>query len=130
MEHTEGPFEETFEGCLQSARLVRAFVMAKLASHPRRDDVVLVAHEFAANAVRHATTAKFKVELALHGNCVRVSVIADSSHSGIPHVKDPAGASENGRGLYLVEALAEAWGFTPNGRDMTVWAVLGLAPTP
>jgi anti-sigma regulatory factor (Ser/Thr protein kinase) len=120
--------EETFDGCLKGIHLVRAFVMTTLADHPCRDEAVLVAHEFAANAIRHASAAKFRVELESEGARIRIAVVAASSRNGIPHVKGETETEEGGRGLLLVEALADAWGFTPHGTDMTIWALLGLAP--
>lgn len=94
---------------------VRRFVCDTLRvglEHP----VVLVASELATNAVVHARTP-FRVQVS-SGKSFRVEV---HDGTGIDELEKRSGS---GRGLALVEQVADDWGVdsTPSGKY--VWAVL------
>jgi anti-sigma regulatory factor (Ser/Thr protein kinase) len=98
------------------------------------DDTVLATDELVANAVRHASgnpSDTVGVSLEYSGGEVRVTV-ADSSPVPPRHRTPDAGA-ETGRGLSIVEALADDWGTAPpgpGGIGKKVWfsiAVRGMA---
>jgi serine/threonine-protein kinase RsbW len=120
-----------FAGLDSSIPLVRRFVRSHLATHPCLEDAVLIADEFAVNAVRHSGARAFTVELHVAGDRVRVVVRSEAINDSVPHVEDRIAddESETGRGLLIVDFLAKEWGFTPGDR-MTVWADLGLVYTP
>ncbi|MEU5280940.1 ATP-binding protein [Streptomyces asoensis] len=94
------------------------------------DDAVTVVTELAANAVLHAlphtSTDEFHVRLRLTlRRSHLVCAVTDPSDSlpVYPHTADAL--LEHGRGLHIVEALSEHWGWTrrpPVGK--TVWAML------
>ena len=123
---------KTFVGRDQSVRLVRRFVSAQLAGHPCLDDAVLIADEFAANAVQHSGAPEFKIELHISSERVRVIAVSDSLTETVPHVEARMadGEEEDGRGLMIVQALAKEWGFDPDHGRTTVWANLGLVSAP
>ncbi|MDG9720421.1 ATP-binding protein [Streptomyces sp. DH24] len=95
------------------------------------DDAVLVLTELASNAVAHA------VPRALGGDQdVRLGLALGPTHLTLT-VSDPADAppvcrppdgyalEEHGRGLCLVDALSDEWGWTPRPpAGKTVWARL------
>ncbi|MFF1545558.1 ATP-binding protein [Streptomyces sp. NPDC058291] len=94
------------------------------------DDAVTVITELAANAVLHAlprTSAdesRVRLRLTLRRSHL-VCAVTDPSDSlpVYPHPEDTL--LEHGRGLHIVEALSEHWGWTrrcPVGK--TVWAML------
>ncbi|MFI0537558.1 ATP-binding protein [Streptomyces sp. WSLK1-3] len=89
------------------------------------EDVTLVVAEFAANAVRHGRVSGrgFRVRLLLRDESLRVEV-SDARVDRLP--VSAREADEGGRGLLLVEALAERWGveLLPGGAHKTVWAEL------
>jgi two-component sensor histidine kinase len=102
----------------------------------RSDDAVLVLTELASNAVAHAVPRAARGE---HG--VRLGLALDPTHLMLA-VSDPADAppvcrppdghalEEHGRGLRLVEALSEEWGWTPRPpAGKTVWAKLSTGST-
>ena len=104
----------------------------------RSEDTTLVITELAANAVAHAVprptdggAAEVWLALALDPAHLMVSV---SDPGDAPPAYTPADVSvlrEHGRGLYIVDALAEEWGWTlrpPAGK--TVWAKLSTSPPP
>ncbi|MEV1064688.1 ATP-binding protein [Streptomyces sp. NPDC050263] len=94
------------------------------------DDAVVVVTELAANAVLHAlphpSADEFHVRLRLTlRRSHLVCAVTDPSDSlpVYPHSADAL--LEHGRGLQIVEALSEHWGWTrraPVGK--TVWAML------
>ncbi|MFI5551065.1 ATP-binding protein [Streptomyces sp. NPDC051738] len=89
------------------------------------DDVADVAEllvsELATNALLHST-GRFRLTLfAAHG-ILRCEVRDEGRR--VPTVLE-AGAAENGRGMFLVEALARRWGCHRDGAGKTVWFELG-----
>ncbi|MET7654460.1 MULTISPECIES: ATP-binding protein [unclassified Streptomyces] len=98
------------------------------------DDAVTVVTELAANAVLHAlpdtSTDDFHVRLRLTlRRSHLVCAVTDPSDSlpVYPHTADDL--LEHGRGLHMIEALSEHWGWTrraPVGK--TVWAMLPARP--
>jgi anti-sigma regulatory factor (Ser/Thr protein kinase) len=95
----------------------------------RADDMAVVVSELMTNALRHAlpdSTApkRFAIRLGLLdlGPCVLCAVADPSKRTPVP-TADP-GFAETGRGLRVVAALADLWGYTEPGDDgKVVWAV-------
>ncbi|MEW2808702.1 ATP-binding protein [Streptomyces massasporeus] len=104
--------------------------------HPPASDascaVALVVGELAANAVQHGRVPgrEFGLRLVLDrtAGALRVEVTDAASAKRLPTVAPssfPEG--ESGRGLLLVDVLAERWGSTPRRPvGKTVWAELRL----
>lgn len=101
--------------------------MAELA-----DDAELVMTELLANAVRHAWPACEESGagpaalglwlLAEADGCM--CVVTDPS-TAVPVVRQPGPAGEDGRGLHVVHALSDHWGWnTLSERGKAVWAIL------
>ncbi|MFF9149039.1 ATP-binding protein [Streptomyces sp. NPDC014861] len=95
-----------------------------------------VVAELAANAVLHGGLRgrDFRLGLALDttAGVLRVEV-TDARGDRWPAVPAQVGAGEcrrdTGRGLSLVDALADGWGVVPyHPGGKTVWAVLGVGP--
>jgi anti-sigma regulatory factor (Ser/Thr protein kinase) len=114
----------------RGARLARLLTVAHLASWglPSRRAEQVVA-ELAANAVLHGRVPgrDFRLTLTVgHGRRLRVEV-TDTRGEALPSSGrvPPRDDAESGRGLLLVEALADAWGVDagPPPRK-TVWAEL------
>jgi len=119
-----------------SARAVRAgrdFAIATLqrwGAPELRDDVAVVVSELLTNALRHALTdaslpvraAPVRLGLLQPGRSV-ICAVADPSQR-VPTPRDPGTLTETGRGLHVIDALAEAWGFTqPSHAGKVVWAL-------
>ena len=67
-------------------------------------------------------TSRFRLTLfAAHG--VLRCEVADAARR-VPRVLD-AGTGESGRGMFLVDALAQRWGCHRDGPGKTVWFELG-----
>jgi anti-sigma regulatory factor (Ser/Thr protein kinase) len=89
-------------------------------------EVVLLTSELATNAVVHARSS-FLVVLDRCGTRVRVAV-SDEDTRAIEVVEVPADAL-SGRGLAMVNALAESWGVEHGARPgKTVWFELEAPP--
>ncbi|WP_165396341.1 ATP-binding protein [Streptomyces sp. F001] len=93
------------------------------------DVVTLVAAELCANAVRHGHVAGRDFHVLLTADpatrTVRIEV-SDTRGERIPHLPTATTQEgDSGRGLLLVEALADRWGCSPRatgGPGKTVWA--------
>ncbi|WP_406459112.1 ATP-binding protein [Streptomyces sp. NBC_01622] len=91
-----------------------------------------VVAELAANAATHGRVPgrDFRLTLYVVGGTLRIEV-TDTCGDRPPRPQHPATDAESGRGLLLVEALADRWGVArgPNPRK-TIWAELDLTPEP
>lgn len=87
--------------------------------------IELLTSELTTNAVRHARSA-FTVVVRYDGERVRIEV--DDSSSKAPRPRTPSDQDTGGRGLILVEAMAEAWGMTPTPDGKQVWFELLVPP--
>ncbi|MGI5471907.1 ATP-binding protein [Streptomyces sp. CA-132043] len=127
----------------RGARLARRLAVAQLADWgwpygcAVSDAAAHLVAELAANAVRHGRVRgrDFRLRLALldHGRALRIEV-TDARPERLP--APPTGPTrrtpdgESGRGLLLVEALAERWG-TDAASDpctKTVWCEIACPP--
>ncbi|MET9389850.1 ATP-binding protein [Streptomyces sp. NPDC006624] len=85
------------------------------------DVAELLVGELATNALVHAES-RFRLTLfAAHG--VLRCEVADQERR-VPRVVE-AGTGESGRGMFLVDALAQRWGWHRDGPGKTVWFELG-----
>ncbi len=98
-----------FQGTGAEVRAVRDFVKVCLAGHPAADDAMLVASEFAANAIRHSASGRdggmFLVHLSESEAGHMVVMVTDQGGPDIPHDVHASAHAESGRGLAVVEAL-------------------------
>ena len=106
-----------------SIRAARAFVEATLAGIelPALQSIVLMVSELATNSVRHAGS-EFTVDITSAGDAVRV-VITDRG-SGEPLMRAPTNDEPSGRGLRIVDRLADEWGIGDGSAATSVWFVV------
>jgi anti-sigma regulatory factor (Ser/Thr protein kinase) len=95
------------------------------------EDIVQVVSELAANVVRHGPILQREFEVAVtalaDGSCF-VEVSDETADAPVLRAV-PDDEKENGRGLLLVDALAQAWGVWQHGRyGKTVWALILARP--
>ncbi|MFI8306993.1 ATP-binding protein [Streptomyces sp. NPDC085927] len=92
------------------------------------DDAVLVVSELVTNAVQHSHGREVTLTLTLHNGYLRINV-----HDGVPSrwptPENPCDEDEHGRGLLLVQTVADdrrgAWGISNDGAS--TWCELALA---
>ncbi|MET7934355.1 ATP-binding protein [Streptomyces sp. NPDC005322] len=89
--------------------------------------VLLVVSELATNAVHHGRVPGryFEVRIAYDAEKM-VGVEVSDPREGRPVIADPTPNDESGRGLAIVDSLAEAWGIRERIVGKTVWARLRL----
>jgi signal transduction histidine kinase len=78
------------------------------------DDASLLATELLSNAVRHgsgAVTLRVEVEEGV------VQVRVHDEAPGVPALKEADSTSLGGRGLFIVQCVAETWGSDPDDPD-------------
>lgn len=118
----------------QSARAARRFTRDTLQDwglSGLADDVEAIVGEFMANAVSHAARAagphmQLGLRLLRRSGEVMCAVL-DPSDSA-PVLRKPSRNDEAGRGLQMVDALSDVWGWSPvTGRGKAVWAILFCA---
>ena len=87
------------------------------------DTLVLLVSELVANAVEHGTGP---LHMMLDSRDGRVRMEVQDGSTTDPEVQDPGLLSEGGRGLMIVDTLADAWGVrgVPDGKS--VWLELDL----
>lgn len=95
------------------------------------EKAVQIVAELAANAAGHGRVPGRDFQLLLYvvAGTLRIEV-TDTRGDRLPQCRQPSPDGESGRGLVLVEALADRWGVSP-GRPprKTVWAEIAL-PAP
>src|SRR6266545_4888092 len=96
-------------------------------------DAAVIVSELLSNALRHARplpSGEVRVAWNRHGDVIEVSV-SDGGASTEPRRGRPTLSSLGGRGLGIVESLADCWGVRREDGATTVWALLRVAnPAP
>ncbi|MFH9575616.1 ATP-binding protein [Streptomyces sp. NPDC017454] len=117
---------ETLPRRAESAATGRRIVRATLQDWALGDLVdaaELVVTELIANAVQHARCDSVRLTVRrTEGEGVHVAV-TDRSHQ-VPVLRLPGPAAQAGRGLAIVDSLAERWGHDPLPWGKRVWAEL------
>jgi anti-sigma regulatory factor (Ser/Thr protein kinase) len=96
------------------------------------DPAALIVAELAANAATHGrvTGRDFRLTLYVVAETLRIEV-TDTRGDRNPVPGRPAPDAETGRGLLLVDALADRWGTAPGPSPRkTVWAEVRFGPSP
>lgn len=113
-----------FEARSDSPRAARGFIeelCIEWGYESLVDTAKLVVSELVTNAVVHATSS-CDVRVAAHGGLLRIEVEDRSLASPEPQPFDTEAL--DGRGLFLIAALSEAWGVDPVESGKVVWAEL------
>ena len=93
-----------------------------------RESVRLIVSELVTNAVLHGgcgSEAPVRLRIDRRPSSVRMEVV-DEGEGFTPVPRVAADRGERGRGLLIVERLAQRWG-VDTGRGTTVWAELALS---
>jgi anti-sigma regulatory factor (Ser/Thr protein kinase) len=119
----------------QSGRMARKFTRSTLSEWDLGsliDDAEAIVGEFVANAVSHAARTagpnlqQVGLRLLRRTGEVMCAVLDPSDMA--PVLRMPSRTDEAGRGLQMVDALSDVWGWSPvTGRGKAVWAILFCA---
>ncbi|CAN3980002.1 SpoIIE family protein phosphatase [Kitasatospora purpeofusca] len=90
------------------------------------DTAELLSSELVTNAIRHTDrdamfTARLYREAAADGGRARLRVEVEDESDLWPTRRTPGEQASSGRGLMLVEALADGWGVEPRGSGKRMW---------
>jgi len=100
-------------------RLVRELLAVWGVPHDR-EDVELLVTELVANVVDHVRgEVDLTLELSLAGTRLRIAVVDGSSIR--PVVQELSHERPRGRGMRLVEEIADRWGAEDHGDGKRVW---------
>ncbi|NYV76140.1 SpoIIE family protein phosphatase [Streptomyces sp. UH6] len=86
------------------------------------DSAVLLTSEMLANVLMHTDAdATLLARVSGPEGSRRLRVEVTDSSDALPHRRDPGELASSGRGLFLIEQLASAWGVDPRGAGKTIW---------
>ncbi|MEV0489865.1 SpoIIE family protein phosphatase [Streptomyces atratus] len=106
---------------LRSARhMIRAAARAWGAKE-RADEIELVADELITNALVHTDGGAIVTIRVLAGLEQQLRVDVEDRSSALPRPRDAGESGVSGRGLLLVDRLADAWGVESRGCGKCVW---------
>lgn len=117
---------------LASVSEARRIVADELASAGCNDNTIedarLLTSELATNAVRHATgTDSYDLTVQLDRGVLHVGLT--DSCADRPRVSGrPPDEAESGRGMWLVDLIAEQWGVEPSPPGKRVWFEMPCQP--
>jgi anti-sigma regulatory factor (Ser/Thr protein kinase) len=111
-------FERRFAPRPENAAVARELVRSALReSAIDPEDAVLLTDELVSNAIRHAET-EFKVRVQVDDDVICVEVV---NHAPELLLFATAPSSSGGRGLAIMSAVADEWGFARQSEDKCVW---------
>ncbi len=106
---------------LSSARhMIRAAVRAWGAKE-RADEIELAADELTTNALMHTDGGAVVTIRVMAGSERRLRVDVEDRSSALPRRRDAGSEGVSGRGLMLVDRLADVWGVESRGSGKCVW---------
>ncbi|MEU3225565.1 SpoIIE family protein phosphatase [Streptomyces sp. NPDC006976] len=113
---------------LSSARhMIRAAVRA-WGAKDRADEIELAADELTTNALMHTDGGAIVTIRVLTGPERRLRVDVEDRSSALPRRRDAGESGVSGRGLMLVDQLADAWGVESRGTGKCVWCEFVIPP--
>jgi anti-sigma regulatory factor (Ser/Thr protein kinase) len=94
------------------------------ASADQRDSAVLLVSEMLTNVLVHTDTDALLVAEVTGGtDDRRMRIEVTDASDDLPHRRHPGELASSGRGLVLVEFLADSWGVDPRGEGKSIWFV-------
>ena len=122
----------TSGGGVGSVRAARDFTLATLhrwSAADRSYDIAIVVSELLTNALRHALpgSGDDRPRRSIRLGLLQLSpgvlcAVADPS-TAAPVLRPSGSLGETGRGLHIVCALSDRWGYTSSGAGKVVWAM-------
>lgn len=108
---------------VKQARILISTALADWGLVVLEENAHLIGSELVTNALKHGENKDFRLDLVKQGNNLLIQV---TDHSfGTPILRNPENSDDGGRGLVLVEVLAESWSVHYNSDETkTVWATV------
>ncbi|MFE7138081.1 SpoIIE family protein phosphatase [Streptomyces sp. NPDC091406] len=108
------------EALSSSRHMIRAAVRA-WGAKDRADEIELAADELITNALMHTDGGAVVTIRVLAGTERRLRVDVEDRSSALPRRRDAGESGVSGRGLMLVDRLADVWGVESRGSGKCVW---------
>jgi hypothetical protein len=116
-------------GSVRTARDFTVVTLQRWGIAERSQDIAIVVSELLTNALRHAlpgsgdSRARRPIRFGLlqPGSCV-LCAVADPSRAA-PVLQTRGSFAETGRGMQIICALSDQWGFAPSDTGKVVWAM-------
>ncbi len=107
---------------IAAARTLMRELLHDWADPEQVDSAVLMVSEMATNVLVHTDGDALMVAQASgeHGRR-RLRVEVSDGSDELPHKRRPGEMASSGRGLVLMEMLADAWGVDPRGAGKSIW---------
>ncbi|MFD6972076.1 SpoIIE family protein phosphatase [Streptomyces sp. NPDC059979] len=124
-----GPLRQRLEpGDPHAPALARHLIRAAVAAwgaRDRADEIELAADELMTNALVHTDGGgDVSMRLTAQG---RIRIEVEDTSSALPRRREAGDWAVSGRGLMLVDQLADEWGVEPRGGGKSVWCEFVLA---
>jgi serine/threonine-protein kinase RsbW len=119
------PWTRTFRGTAASVPEARRFVAELLLGCPAREVLMTCVSELCANAIEHTDSGNggvFVVEVDLPRSGVARIAVTDEGGPSLPATGSLDLMAEGGRGLAMVAACTNRWGYADAHPGRTVWA--------
>lgn len=113
------------EALTSCRHMIRAAVRA-WGARERADEVELAADELITNALMHTDGGAIVTIRVLTGPERRLRVDVEDRSSALPRRRDAGESGVSGRGLMLVDLLADVWGVEARGGGKCVWCEFGI----
>ncbi|MFC5216383.1 MULTISPECIES: ATP-binding protein [Streptomyces] len=122
----EVPLPSRPESAATARRLAQVVVLRQWGLTPKMtEDAVLLVSELVGNAVRHTGARVFGLRMRRRRGWIRIEV-RDPSR-GLPCLMPVQEMDISGRGLFLVDKLADRWGVDLLPRGKTTWFEMRVA---
>jgi anti-sigma regulatory factor (Ser/Thr protein kinase) len=108
------------EALTQARHLIRAAVRS-WGYRDQADEIELVADELITNALMHTEGSAIVTLRALDSGQRKLRIEVEDSSSALPRRREPGADGVSGRGLLLVDMLADGWGVEARGGGKAVW---------
>ncbi|MEV6808072.1 SpoIIE family protein phosphatase [Streptomyces sp. NPDC051129] len=115
------------ESLARARHMIRAAVRAWGAGE-RADEIELVADELTTNSLLYTEGSAIVTLRAPEGAERRLRVEVEDCSSALPRRRDAGESGASGRGLLLVDRLADDWGVEARGGGKAVWCEFRLPP--
>lgn len=87
-------------------------------------DAELVVTELITNAWKHGSgDGPITLRVEVRDDAMRLEVCGESASDPVSS-QQTAGSDSGGRGLMMIDGLADSWGYERNGSNLCVWADL------
>ncbi|MFE1781725.1 ATP-binding protein [Streptomyces sp. NPDC059506] len=128
------PYQHTFPGTPEEIARARRWTRDVLRGLPCAEDAALIVTELGTNALVHTASGNqagtFHVSLTLVNQAVMIAVTDSGGAKTTPRVEHPSDDTPRGRGLGIIDALAERVEIHGDHRGHTVTVHLGRTSVP